>query len=277
MSLRGWILLTWILMPLAGCASLTDFHYEQTQRARARAAWHEHGVATTPATYASDYRAGWKDGFYDVATGGKGCPPVVAPCHYWQPAQILVDCDQARHAYYSGFQDGVAAALQYPQTHYLKLWSSCECPLPVCENRCATAVCCPSGPCGLIIQDEFPGAAEHFVPQNSPIQPVEGPGAIQEAVPYQFDADQVQAVPAGSSYTQGAALPEAQPRGVQKGDAVTQPRPFGIEAAQPYHFDARRNPSVLTPLESTGAEFPGHMIEADRCSVAPCNLLQYAD
>lgn len=163
MRFRGWILLIFGLLP-TGCASLTDFHYEQTQRARARTAWRDHGVDSRPAAYARDYERGWKDGFYDVATGGKGCPPPVAPCHYWKPEQVLIDGDQPRLAYYSGFQDGAAVASQFPPTHYLRIWSSCECPVQQCETACPT-VGCPAGPCGLIEQlhPVFEGGMiEHF-------------------------------------------------------------------------------------------------------------------
>lgn len=139
------LLVVCMLVGASGCSALNDHHYEKTQRARAREAWRHHGAKCHNQLCERDYAAGWKDGFYDVATGGKGCPPVVAPCKYWAPSQILDDCDSRRLAYYDGFQDGVACSLQYPQTHYLKLWSSCECPLPACENRCAP--CAPCAPC----------------------------------------------------------------------------------------------------------------------------------
>jgi hypothetical protein len=282
MRLRGWILLTWVLVPLAGCASLTDFQYEQTQRSRARAAWHEHGVATMPSAYAHDYRTGWKDGFYDVVTGGKGCPPVVAPCHYWKPSQILEDRDQARHAYYSGFQDGVAAALQYPQTHYLPLWSSCECPLPVCENRCCpTTTCCPTEPCGLIYQDQIQGT-EIIVPHHEGTiypgsgYPGNGDDSVREAVPYQLDADQVLAAPPAPSRTAGYVLPETIPSARVSAEAHDVPRSSAVEEAQPYYFDTRLHGDLM-PLDGNPLGLPSRMIDQDRGMISPCNLLQYAN
>jgi len=162
-----------VLVGVGGCASLNDHCYEKTQRARAREAWRQHGAPCKDQTCAKDYAAGWKDGFYDVATGGKGCPPVVAPSCYWKPSQILEACDSKRLAYYDGFQDGVACALQYPQTHYLKLWSSCECPLPSCENRCAPVSPCQNGNCGVL----YDGAefliedAQGYPPEPVPTEP----------------------------------------------------------------------------------------------------------
>ena len=275
MRLTGWILAALTLVPLAGCASLTDFHYEQTQRCRARGAWYEHGAATMPTAYGHDYRAGWKDGFYDVATGGKGCPPVVAPCRYWHPAQTIDHCDGARHAYYSGFQDGVAAALQYPDTHYLKLWSSCECPLPVCENRCCPApACCPDG---LIVQDEIIEMPMEVIPETGVQQPISAPeasGGIHEATPYSFDSDQVQSHPVLVPATQLTGSTEAAPVAEQRKE--TGAWTIEIEAAQPYHFDASNQRELLLPMDGSPGDFPGLMIDEDSSSVAPCTLLQYA-
>jgi len=210
----GWtlkLLVACTLLGVGGCSALNDHHYEKTQRARAREAWRQHGAKCKDQACEKDYACGWKDGFYDIATGGKGCPPVVAPCKYWAPSQILDDHDSRRLAYYNGFQDGVACSLQYPQTHYLKLWSSCECPLPNCENRCAP--CAPCGPllpepCGVVyegaeylIEDNFPqaqpiptadsgrAAIEHVEPaqEATPVEPeaVEPPqpDAAENAVP----------------------------------------------------------------------------------------------
>jgi len=177
-----------VLVGVGGCASLNDHCYEKTQRARAREAWRQHGAPCKDQTCAKDYAAGWKDGFYDVATGGKGCPPVVAPSCYWKPSQILEHCDSKRLAYYDGFQDGVACALRYPQTHYLKLWSSCECPLPACENQCAPGVPCNNANCGVVsegaeflIEDTQPYTAKP-VPVELPVDET-GPVITQPQVP----------------------------------------------------------------------------------------------
>ena len=110
MKLNKYALVMWLLMPIAGCASFNDSRYEHTQKARAKAAWRCVPDQVKQHCYPKDYEKGWKDGFYDVATGGKGCPPVVAPQEYWRPEQILENCDNRRHAYYHGFQDGAACA-----------------------------------------------------------------------------------------------------------------------------------------------------------------------
>ncbi|WP_235908948.1 hypothetical protein [Roseiconus nitratireducens] len=140
------------LLLMSGCASLSDYHYEHTQHLRARLQYHECGRPEC-SSYPHDYKKGWLDGFYEVATGGPCCPPAVAPECYWKPGQILKDCDNRRHAYYSGWQDGAARASQFPDTHYLRIFETCECPFPRCLcAQCGAAVgsCgCLSGGCGV--------------------------------------------------------------------------------------------------------------------------------
>ncbi len=137
----------WIsgLILLSGCASLNDFCYEQTQQARARSEYR--GCASAECSkYPRDYKKGWMDGFYEVATGGCLTPPAIAPQCYWNPSQLLDDCDNRRHQYYSGWQDGAARASEFPDTHYLKIYETCECPFPRCD--CPQDRCCPQNGCG---------------------------------------------------------------------------------------------------------------------------------
>jgi len=144
----------WRFLPLVGCtllfvgcASMTDWKYEQTQHHRAREAYKACGNPCGEC-YPKDYRSGWLDGYYAGLTGDGCCPPSIAPARYWDPHQILDDCDNRRHAYYSGWQDGAAAAARCPDTHYLKVWESCECPMPRCEKPCGPlGVCGCQGPC----------------------------------------------------------------------------------------------------------------------------------
>ncbi|TWT64607.1 hypothetical protein [Allorhodopirellula solitaria] len=131
------------LMTLGGCASFNDCYYEKTQRVRALKEYIHCGQPDC-AEFARDYKAGWIDGFYEVATGGSDCPPAVAPERYYKPEQILKYCDKKRHDYYSGWQDGAARASQFPDTHYLRIYETSECPFPRCEKPCSDGQC---GPC----------------------------------------------------------------------------------------------------------------------------------
>ncbi|WDQ17498.1 hypothetical protein [Rhodopirellula sp. P2] len=145
-----------LLVPFGGCASLDDCCYEHTQSARAMVQYVKCGNPDS-SCYPHDYKLGWIDGFYEVSTGGSTCPPAVAPARYWKPGQILKDCDNKRHAYYSGWQDGAARAEQFPDTHTIRIFETCECPFPRCEEPCADGTCVPCGmpTIGMPVSDEM--------------------------------------------------------------------------------------------------------------------------
>ncbi|MEM1227064.1 MAG: hypothetical protein AAGJ40_15305 [Planctomycetota bacterium] len=132
------------LTTLGGCAGIYDCCYEKTQCLRAMEQYKQCGKPEC-SCYPHDYKCGWLDGFYEVATGGSDCPPAIAPSKYWKPGQILNDCDNRRHAYYSGWQDGAARASQFPDTHTIRLYETCECPFPKCEKPCIDGTCVPCG------------------------------------------------------------------------------------------------------------------------------------
>ena len=146
------------LGPIVGCASLEDCKYESCQKLRAWSAYQDYKV-TCNSPDSLSYACGWKSGFYDVATGGNGCPPITSPAQYWKPSQILDRCDVDRKHWYLGFQDGAAYASQMPDTHYLKLWT------PPCET-CGGQKCscqplnCPTGSCQPPVCANEPGIIE---------------------------------------------------------------------------------------------------------------------
>ena len=133
-----------LLASIVGCAGLNDCHYEKTQGLRALREYVRCGKPQCE-EFPHDYKLGFLDGFYNIATGGPSCPPAVAPERYWNPKQVLKDCDNRRHAYYSGWQDGASRASQFPDTHHLKIFETCECPMPRCESACGAGGCVPCG------------------------------------------------------------------------------------------------------------------------------------
>ncbi|MCA9009891.1 MAG: hypothetical protein KDB01_09100 [Planctomycetaceae bacterium] len=108
-----------MMLALSGCTALSDCKYEVGQKIRTQQAWHEFDGCHNQC-FTCDYSTGWKAGFYDVATGGDGCPPVIAPKRYWKPP-VFVEYDPGRRDdWYRGFQDGAAYAKCQPDHHYLK-------------------------------------------------------------------------------------------------------------------------------------------------------------
>jgi len=114
-----------------GCATVSDLKYELTQKVRTQKAWEHYDTGTVCCS--SAYRKGWKAGYYDVLTGNCGTPPLFPPEHLSSPLNITWHCDDPRHDWYVGFQDGAACAQQQPDTHYLKPWlPPCDCPADEC-------------------------------------------------------------------------------------------------------------------------------------------------
>ena len=103
---------------LSGCTTLTDCKYELGQKVRTKQAWHEFD-GCNDRCFTLDYSCGWKQGYYDVLTGGDGRPPVVPPKKYWKPP-VFTEHDPSRvNDWYTGYQDGAGCAKCQPDHHYV--------------------------------------------------------------------------------------------------------------------------------------------------------------
>jgi len=125
-----------LLLTLTGCTTLNDCKYELGQKIRTKQAWHEFDGCHTEC-FTVDYKNGWKAGYYDVATGGSGCPPVVAPKEYWKPPVFCEYDPSRRDDWYCGFLDGAACGKCEPNHHYLQTY------LPPAVCCPVQTVCCP--------------------------------------------------------------------------------------------------------------------------------------
>ncbi len=117
-SRRCWSALA-LLLALSGCTSLSDCKYELGQKIRAKQAWEDFNNCQCE-SFSVDYGLGWKAGYYDVATGGTGCPPVVPPKEYWKPPVFCEHDPSKRDDWYCGFANGAACATSQPDFHYVK-------------------------------------------------------------------------------------------------------------------------------------------------------------
>lgn len=155
-----------LLLFLSGCTALSDCKYEVGQKIRTRQAWHDFDCCHNQC-FTCDYSSGWKAGYYDVATGGEGCPPVIAPKKYWKPP-VFVEYDPSRRDHwYCGFQDGAAYAKCQPDHHYLKAY------LPPRTCHPVHAACCPE-------HIEEPSGYSHSDP-NTHGDPIHG-GAVTDSM-----------------------------------------------------------------------------------------------
>jgi hypothetical protein len=107
-----------LFLSLSGCTALSDCKYELGQKIRTKQAWHEFDGCNEKC-FTVDYQSGWKQGYYEVLTGGDGRPPLVPPKKYWKPP-VFVEHDPSRQDdWYVGYQDGAANAKCQPDHHYV--------------------------------------------------------------------------------------------------------------------------------------------------------------
>lgn len=107
-----------LFLSLSGCTSLSDCKYEMGQKIRTGQAWHEFDGCNEQC-FTLDYRDGWKQGYYDVLTGGDGRPPVVPPKKYWKPPVFTEHDPSRQNDWFIGYQDGASCAKSQPDFHYV--------------------------------------------------------------------------------------------------------------------------------------------------------------
>lgn len=117
-----------LCLSLCGCTAICDCKYECDQKIRTCQAWHDFDGCNEEC-FTGDYRKGWKAGYYEVLTGGSGCPPLLAPRQYWRPPVFFEHDPCRRDDWYCGYQDGVACAKCEADHHYLQVWNPC---VPAC-------------------------------------------------------------------------------------------------------------------------------------------------
>jgi hypothetical protein len=102
----------------SGCVTLRNCQSWCANKWTAHSAYKDCACPPECISSERDYRKGWKDGYYEVATGGEGCLPPLPPECYWTPRY---ECDQGRAAiqtWYRGYQDGAHAAISHGVQQY---------------------------------------------------------------------------------------------------------------------------------------------------------------
>ena len=191
-----------LCLSFCGCTALSDCKYECGQKIRTSQAWHEFDGCNEE-RFTSDYRKGWKAGYYDVITGGSGAAPVIAPKEYWKPPVFFEHDPRRRNDWYCGFQDGAACGKCQPDHHYLQTW------LPSCSPAgCQThPVSHPSIPSDVPVGAPFEqpladpmfeaGIAEPAADDSMPTVPMPG---TPEPSSQDAGAVQPESVPGDSAY-----------------------------------------------------------------------------
>ena len=198
------ILCALVCVQIAGCATCHDLQYRAVQRIKTHSAWKCSGAASE--CHACDYKDGWQEGYYSVATGGCGKLPPVPPKRYWK-AKYQTPCGRDQVAtWYRGFQEGVVVA----QATCVRSWNpvptSCNAALPTqpCQ-QCAGPYHEP--PTIHAVQDPAPQTAP-YVPQDP--QLVVPPAGVESMPAETIEAEPAkQPAPAAPEVEQLPSTPEA--------------------------------------------------------------------
>jgi hypothetical protein len=224
----------------SGCAGISDCKYDLGQKIRTNQAWHAYDGCHDEC-FSCDYRQGWKAGYLDVATGGEGCPPLIAPKRYWKPPVFTHHDPSARDEWYCGYQDGAACAKTQPDFHYLKLWTP-ACP-PV--HAAGYSVSAPSLPDYAPVTSA-PDATDEATSAGSVVTP---PDAETTSDNDSADAaktgDEAAPVPPGDSGDQqnGSGTPEGKP------DDEADPAPAPATSSTDHRFSSEKQNAPSSYLQ----------------------------
>lgn len=200
-----------LFLSMTGCTAISDTKYELGQKIRTGQAWHEFDGCNEQ-SFTSDYKSGWKAGYYDVATGSDGRPPVIPPKNYWKPPVFFEHDPSLCNDWYCGYQDGAACAKCQPDYHYLPTFmpnSHCQ---PVANDFVSE------------MPTQFP--AEHLGGQAVEPSPMSNSGTGTET---QQGSPQ-SSVP--------GETPSATDQGVKPGDYEKDPEPPNAQFRLPTDFEA---------------------------------------
>ncbi len=114
---------------ISGCASISDYHFQQANERRAKVAWREVKGCLSEAEQNSDFADGFQAGYVDASRGGDGTPPPVPPNCYWGPRFQSHEGMERVNQWYCGFARGSNEARQKGLNHW---------------NNVPSRVCCPN-------------------------------------------------------------------------------------------------------------------------------------
>lgn len=236
---------------LSGCSLLTnscgrmfetdcidDFMLGYRNRAMAEKAWHCRRHAICDQRYAKEFKDGFIQGYINVASGGNGCTPVIAPSNYWGWRYQSAGGHQAINAWFQGFPQGAKAAEEDGVGH----WQSMRLYRPAHHQSPYGAAAAPAGAAVGETLKTAPQIEDPFYPESSvpgevvpaPIPEPQDPLQIEpfEALPGSAEPDSVFDAlfpPVAVSDDAGSGSPAAEPGSPAAGsaDAVLAERSAG--------------------------------------------------
>ena len=149
-----------------------EFLVGYRNRAWSAKAWHREKHRFGNRQHLSDFRDGFRQGYEDVANGGDGRVPVIAPKSYWGWEYQSAEGQSKVGAWFSGYPLGAKAA----EEDGIGYWGDIRTTLPMpaaMAPACATDVCAPGAGMSL---DGAPTPADPAVIGSSALTaPPQGP------------------------------------------------------------------------------------------------------
>ena len=116
MRIQGFLIGILLLSCFSGCYEVRDGIDECAMKVRnkrrARAAWRRSKSVYDCIEYRDDFEDGFRDGYYDIASGGRGTPPTLPPRKYWNSRYQNQEGHMKMMAWFDGFDHGALAALE---------------------------------------------------------------------------------------------------------------------------------------------------------------------
>jgi hypothetical protein len=148
----------------SGCATLDDYHYLVVHHHRSDQAWKQYRPGLGHRGTSSDYASGWKQGYFEVSTGGTGEPPAVPPRKYWSPKYQDLAGQRAIEDWYAGFQDGATVAESEGNGAWHAIYSGPTVPVDPPFWEFPEFV--PAEPPSATAADQLPHPAPPIVPEE---------------------------------------------------------------------------------------------------------------
>ena len=144
---------------------LDDFIIGHRNSAWAAKSWHKNKHRFCNQPHYADFEAGYRAGYIEVASGGYGCTPTMAPREYWGWKYQSPEGQAKVSAWFAGFPHGARAA----EEDGLGNWNSIRTTAssaPNCGTNCAPSPVGPEGTPITPVPESAVGPEVHAVPAS---------------------------------------------------------------------------------------------------------------
>lgn len=200
----GCSIMTGTIKAVRDTECLDEFMTNYRNRALAEKAWHCRQDRFSLDNYRRDFKLGFIDGYLEIANGGPGCCPSIAPSRYWGWQYQSAHGQQAINAWFAGYPFGVVAAEEdgvgnWNQVVTLSGTKTGKYGSGACTSCGTTGGTQGSGLPGMETMPAMPG--QEVIPTPTPEMGIEG-GGVEMLSPPPADAAMRTTVPLSSASAQ---------------------------------------------------------------------------